>query len=155
MSRSRMARAGPDMRCCRRPLGGGPDKKTPPSPFVRLAFAGWEWWQLLWRRQDAGCQARQSPKETTLARGTIPYTQRRLVCIWIATTPIPRGKAKGVSDALFMDYRGYVAEASPARTSFRKGRRSAHAAGHCFLHGLTTRQDRDRGCSKDKGPDRA
>jgi len=103
---SRMARRGPDMVFRRAqtlvgrpsPVGNGQllgDAKR--CQVAKLDISKWK---------------RPSPE-------TIPRTrQKRLVCNMISPPP-NTARAKGCSDALVMDYRGYVAEANGAKTSFR------------------------------------
>ena len=48
-----------------------------------------------------------------------------------------RDRAKGCSDSLFMDYRGYVAEATGANIFFVKDGEVHTPLADCFLDGLT------------------
>ena len=55
----------------------------------------------------------------------------------ICTTSKHAAEAKGCSDALFMDYRGYVAEATGANIFFVKDGEVHTPKADCFLNGLT------------------
>ena len=55
----------------------------------------------------------------------------------ICTTSKHAAEAKGCSDALFMDYRGYVAEATGANIFFVKDGEVHTPLADCFLNGLT------------------
>jgi branched-chain amino acid aminotransferase len=87
---------------------------------VRLAVAGWEWGNYYGDAKNKGAKLdiskwkRPSPE-------TIPTA----------------AKAKGCSDALFMDYRGYVAEATGANIFFVKNGEVHTPLADCFLNGLT------------------
>ena len=55
----------------------------------------------------------------------------------ICTRSKHAAEAKGCSDALFMDYRGFVAEATGANIFFVKGGEVHTPLADCFLNGLT------------------
>jgi branched-chain amino acid aminotransferase len=55
----------------------------------------------------------------------------------ICTISKHKAEAKGCSDALFMDYRGYVAEATGANIFFVKDGEVHTPKPDCFLNGIT------------------
>ena len=55
----------------------------------------------------------------------------------ICTISKHKAEAKGCSDALFMDYRGYVAEATGANVFFVKDGEVHTPLADCFLNGIT------------------
>ena len=67
----------------------------------------------------------------------------------ICTMSKHAAEAKGCSDALMMDYRGYVAEATGANVFFVKDGEVHTPLPDCFLNGLT-RQTRGRACCDDR-----
>ena len=67
----------------------------------------------------------------------------------ICTASKHAAEAKGCSDALFMDYRGYVAEATGANIFFVKDGEVHTPLADCFLNGLT--RQTVIGMLKDKG----
>jgi branched-chain amino acid aminotransferase len=98
--------------------GSGPDmgvssRRNP----VRLAIACWEWgsyygdakWQGA--RLDIAKWRRPSPE-------TIPTAAKAAGLYMICTIAKHAAEARGCSDALFMDWRGYVAEATGANVFF-------------------------------------
>jgi branched-chain amino acid aminotransferase len=67
----------------------------------------------------------------------------------ICTISKHKAEAKGCSDALFMDYRGYVAEATGANIFFVKDGEVHTPTPDCFLNGIT--RQTVIGMLKDKG----
>ena len=117
--------------------GAGPDMgvsaaRTP----VRLAIAGWEWGnyygdaKMKGAKLDISKWKRPSPE-------TIPVHAKAAGLYMICTTSKHAAEAKGCSDALFMDYRGYVAEATGANIFFVKDGEVHTPLADCFLNGLT------------------
>jgi branched-chain amino acid aminotransferase len=68
---------------------------------------------------------------------TIPVHAKAAGLYMICTTSKHAAEAKGCSDALFMDYRGYVAEATGANIFFVKDGEVHTPLADCFLNGLT------------------
>jgi len=103
---------------------------------VRLAVAGWEWgayygdakWQGA--RLDIAKWKRPSPE-------TIPTAAKAAGLYMICTMSKHAAEAKGCSDALFMDYRGYVAEATGANVFFVKDGEVHTPLADAFLNGIT------------------
>ena len=103
---------------------------------VRLAIAGWEWGNYYVYAKFKGAKLdiskwkRPSPE-------TIPVHAKAAGLYMICTMSKHAAEAKGCSDALFMDYRGYVAEATGANIFFVKDGEVHTPKADCFLNGLT------------------
>ena len=117
--------------------GAGPDMGVSATRNpVRLAIAGWEWGnyygdaKMKGAKLDISKWKRPSPE-------TIPVHAKAAGLYMICTTSKHAAEAKGCSDALFMDYRGYVAEATGANIFFVKDGEVHTPLADCFLNGLT------------------
>ena len=116
--------AGPDM--------GVSSKRNP----VRMAVAAWEWGAYYGEAKMAGAKLdisrwkRPSPE-------TIPSQAKAAGLYMICTMSKHAAEAKGCSDALMMDYRGYVAEATGANVFFVKDGEVHTPLADCFLDGFT------------------
>ncbi|MEM7296116.1 MAG: branched-chain amino acid aminotransferase [Pseudomonadota bacterium] len=103
---------------------------------VHLAIAAWEWGAYYGDAREKGAKLdiskwkRPSPE-------TIPVHAKAAGLYMICTTSKHAAEAKGCSDALFMDYRGYVAEATGANIFFVKDGEVHTPLADCFLNGLT------------------
>ncbi|GGG81665.1 branched-chain amino acid aminotransferase [Salipiger pallidus] len=103
---------------------------------VRLAVAAWEWGNYYGDAKTKGAKLdiakwkRPSPE-------TIPVHAKAAGLYMICTMSKHAAEAKGCSDALFMDYRGYVAEATGANIFFVKDGEVHTPLADCFLNGLT------------------
>jgi len=103
---------------------------------VRLAIAGWEWGayygdaKMKGAKLDISKWKRPSPE-------TIPVNAKAAGLYMICTMSKHAAEAKGCSDALFMDYRGYVAEATGANIFFVKDGAVHTPMPDCFLNGIT------------------
>ncbi|MCT4558109.1 MAG: branched-chain amino acid aminotransferase [Pelagimonas sp.] len=103
---------------------------------VRLAIAAWEWGNYYGDAKFKGAKLdiakwkRPSPE-------TIPVRAKAAGLYMICTISKHEAEAKGCSDALFMDYRGYVAEATGANIFFVKDGEVHTPTPDCFLNGLT------------------
>ena len=103
---------------------------------VRLAIAVWGWGnyygdaKLKGAKLDISKWKRPSPE-------TIPVHAKASGLYMICTTSKHAAEAKGCSDALFMDYRGYVAEATGANIFFVKDGEVHTPKPDCFLNGIT------------------
>ncbi|WP_425099874.1 branched-chain amino acid aminotransferase [Tropicibacter sp. S64] len=117
--------------------GAGPDMgvSSARNP-VRLAIAAWSWGnyygdaKMKGAKLDISKWKRPSPE-------TIPVRAKAAGLYMICTTSKHAAEAKGCSDALFMDYRGYVAEATGANIFFVKNGEVHTPDPDCFLNGLT------------------
>ena len=103
---------------------------------VRLAVATWEWGayygdsKMKGARLDISKWKRPSPE-------TIPVHAKAAGLYMICTTSKHAAEAKGCSDALFMDYRGFIAEATGANIFFVRDGEVHTPLADCFLNGLT------------------
>ena len=103
---------------------------------VRLAVAAWEWGayygdaKMKGAKLDISKWKRPSPE-------TAPSQAKAAGLYMICTMSKHTAEAKGCSDALFMDYRGYVAEATGANVFFVKDGEVHTPLADCFLNGIT------------------
>jgi len=103
---------------------------------VRLAIAAWEWGayygdaKLKGARLDISKWKRPSPE-------TAPSQAKAAGLYMICTMSKHAAEAKGCSDAMMFDHRGYVAEATGANIFFVKDGEVHTPKPDCFLDGLT------------------
>ncbi|WP_121631401.1 branched-chain amino acid aminotransferase [Tropicibacter alexandrii] len=117
--------------------GAGPDMGVASARNpVRLAIAVWAWGNYYGDAKFKGAKIdiakwkRPSPE-------TIPVHAKAAGLYMICTHSKHEAEAKGCSDALFMDYRGYVAECTGANIFFVKDGEVHTPKPDCFLNGLT------------------
>ena len=103
---------------------------------VRMAIAAWEWGayygdaKMKGAKLDISKWKRPSPE-------TIPCHAKAAGLYMICTMSKHAAQAKGCSDALMFDYRGYVAEATGANIFFVKDGEVHTPKADCFLNGIT------------------
>ena len=103
---------------------------------VRLAIAVWEWGAYYGDSKFKGAKLdiskwkRPSPE-------TIPSHAKAAGLYMICTMSKHAAEAKGCSDAMMFDYRGYVAEATGANVFFVKDGEVHTPDPDCFLNGIT------------------
>ncbi len=103
---------------------------------VRLAIAAWEWGsyygdaKMKGAKLDIAKWKRPSPE-------TAPSQAKAAGLYMICTMSKHAAEAKGCSDAMMFDYRGYVAEATGANIFFVKDGEVHTPTPDCFLNGLT------------------
>ncbi len=103
---------------------------------VRLAIATWEWGSYYGDAKFKGAKLdiakwkRPSPE-------TIPSHAKAAGLYMICTLSKHAAEAKGCSDAMMFDYRGYIAEATGANIFFVKDGEVHTPDPDCFLNGLT------------------
>jgi len=103
---------------------------------IHLAVAAWNWGayygdaRLKGARLDIAEWKRPSPE-------TIPCRAKASGLYMICTLSKHTAEAKGYSDALMMDWRGYVAEATGANIFFVKDGAVHTPLPDCFLNGIT------------------
>nr|WP_325248893.1 branched-chain amino acid aminotransferase [Amylibacter sp.] len=103
---------------------------------VRMAVAVWEWGayygdaKMKGAKLDISRWKRPSPE-------TIPCFAKAAGLYMICTMAKHEAEAKGCSDAMMFDYRGYVAEATGANIFFVKDGVVHTPKPDCFLNGLT------------------
>lgn len=103
----------------------------------RLAIATWEWGayygdeaKFRGAKLDVSKWRRPSPE-------TIPCRAKASGLYMICTVSKHDAEAKGCSDSMMMDYRGYVAEATGANVFFVKDGEVHTPLPDCFLNGIT------------------
>ncbi|MEP2782283.1 MAG: branched-chain amino acid aminotransferase [Pseudoruegeria sp.] len=103
---------------------------------VRMAVAAWEWGayygdaKMKGAKLDISKWKRPSPE-------TIPSHAKAAGLYMICTMSKHAAEAKGCSDAMMLDYRGYVAEATGANMFFVKDGEVHTPKADCFLNGIT------------------
>ena len=103
---------------------------------VRLAVAGWEWGnyygdaKMKGAKLDIAKWRRPDPR-------TIPVEAKAAGLYMICTMSKHAAEDRGYSDALFMDWRGFVAEATGANIFFVKDGEVHTPQADCFLNGIT------------------
>ncbi len=103
---------------------------------IRMAVATWEWGayygdaKMKGAKLDVSKWKRPSPE-------TIPCKAKASGLYMICTMSKHAAEAKGCSDALMMDYRGYVAEATGANIFFVRDGEVHSPLPDCFLDGIT------------------
>ncbi|MEC9196473.1 MAG: branched-chain amino acid aminotransferase [Pseudomonadota bacterium] len=103
---------------------------------VRMAVAAWTWGayygdaKMQGAKLDIAKWKRPSPE-------TIPTAAKAAGLYMICTMSKHAAEAKGCSDALFMDYRGYVAEATGANIFFVKDGEVHTPIPDAILNGIT------------------
>ena len=103
---------------------------------VRVAIAAWEWGayygdaKMKGAKLDISKWKRPSPE-------TIPSHAKAAGLYMICTMSKHAAEAKGCSDAMMFDYRGYVAEATGANIFFVKDGEVHTPDPDCFLNGIT------------------
>ena len=103
---------------------------------IRMAVAAWEWGAYYGDAKTQGAKLdiskwkRPSPE-------TIPCHAKASGLYMICTMSKHAAEANGCSDALMMDYRGYVAEATGANIFFVKDGAVHTPTPDCFLSGIT------------------
>ena len=115
---------------------------------VHMAVATWEWGAYYGDAKSEGAKLdisawkRPSPE-------TIPCHAKASGLYMICTMSKHAAQAKGCSDSLMMDYRGYVAEATGANIFFVRDGAVHTPLPDCFLNGITRQTVVDM--LKDKG----
>ena len=103
---------------------------------IRMAVAAWEWGsyygeaKMKGARLDVAKWRRPSPE-------TIPHEAKAAGLYMICTMSKHAAEAKGCSDAMMMDHRGYVAEATGANIFFVRDGEVHTPLPDCFLNGIT------------------
>ncbi|WP_299815236.1 branched-chain amino acid aminotransferase [uncultured Roseibium sp.] len=118
---------------------------------IHLAIAAWEWpsyfapeERLKGIRLDLADYRRPDPK-------TAPYKAKAAGLYMICTISKHAAESKGYTDALMLDWRGQVAEATGANVFFIKDGKIHTPTPDCFLNGIT--RQTVIGLAKDRGID--
>lgn len=103
---------------------------------VHMAVAAWEWGAYYGAAKTKGARLDVS-KWKRPSPETIPCFAKASGLYMICTMAKHAAEAKGCSDAMMLDYRGYVAEATGANIFFVKDGEVHTPKPDCFLNGLT------------------
>ena len=117
--------------------GAGPDMGVASARNpVRMAVAAWEWGAYYGDAKTKGAKLDLS-KWKRPSPETIPSEAKAAGLYMICTMSKHAAEAKGCSDAMMLDYRGYVAEATGANIFFVKDGEVHTPKADCFLNGIT------------------
>jgi branched-chain amino acid aminotransferase len=105
---------------------------------VRMAIAAWEWGAYYGDARTRGAKL-DIAKWRRPAPDTAPFQAKAAGLYMICTMAKHTAEAKGCSDAMMFDYRGYVAEATGANIFFVKDGEVHTPKPDCFLDGITRR----------------
>lgn len=103
---------------------------------VRFAVAAWEWGNYYGDAKMKGAKL-DIAKWRRPDPATIPCEAKAAGLYMICTMSKHAAEAKGCSDAMMFDYRGYVAEATGANIFFVKDGEIHTPKPDCFLNGIT------------------
>ncbi|MGI1662101.1 branched-chain amino acid aminotransferase [Palleronia sp. KMU-117] len=103
---------------------------------VRMAVAAWAWGNYYGDAKMKGAKL-DIAKWRRPDPATAPFQAKAAGLYMIATMSKHEAESKGCSDAMMMDYRGYVAEATGANIFFVKDGEVHTPLPDCFLNGLT------------------
>lgn len=103
---------------------------------VRMAVAAWEWGAYYGDAKTKGAKL-DIAKWKRPDPATIPSFAKSAGLYMICTMSKHTAEAKGCSDAMMFDYRGYVAEATGANIFFVKDGEVHTPTPDCFLNGIT------------------
>ena len=117
--------------------GSGPDMGVASARNpMHMAIAVWEWGAYYGDAKTRGAKLDVS-KWKRPSPETIPSQAKAAGLYMICTMSKHAAEAKGCSDAIMMDYRGYVAEATGANVFFVKDGEVHTPEPDCFLNGIT------------------
>ena len=117
--------------------GAGPDMGVASSRNpVRMAVAVWSWGNYYGDAKMKGAKL-DIAKWRRPDPATAPSQAKAAGLYMIATMSKHAAEAKGCSDAMMFDYRGYVAEATGANIFFVKGGEVHTPTADAFLNGIT------------------
>ncbi|WP_333684240.1 branched-chain amino acid aminotransferase [Pontibaca methylaminivorans] len=105
---------------------------------LRMAVAAWEWGAYYGDAKTSGAKL-DIAKWRRPSPDTIPCKAKAAGLYMICTMSKHAATAKGCSDAMMLDYRGYVAEATGANIFFVKDGEVHTPLPDCFLDGITRR----------------
>ncbi len=104
---------------------------------VHLAIAAWVWPSYFSVEEKLKGIRLQWSKWKRPSPETIPCKAKAAGLYMICTLSKDAAMAEGYADALMLDYRGYVAEATGANVFFIKGDEVHTPTPDCFLNGIT------------------
>jgi len=103
---------------------------------IRMAVTAWEWGSYYGDAKTRGAKL-DIAKWRRPSPDTIPTSAKAAGLYMICTMSKHAAEAKGCSDAMFLDYRGYVAEATGANIFFVKDGEVHTPLPDAILNGLT------------------
>jgi branched-chain amino acid aminotransferase len=106
---------------------------------VHLAIAAWVWPSYFSVEEKLKGIRLEWSRWRRPAPDTIPCKAKAAGLYMICTLSKDAAMANGYADALMLDYRGYVAEATGANVFFVKGKEIHTPLPDCFLDGITRR----------------
>jgi len=106
---------------------------------VHLAIAAWVWPSYFSTEEKLKGIRLEWSRWRRPAPDTIPCKAKAAGLYMICTLSKDAAMANGYADALMLDYRGYVAEATGANVFFIKGKEIHTPLPDCFLDGITRR----------------
>jgi branched-chain amino acid aminotransferase len=106
---------------------------------VHLAIAAWVWPSYFSVEEKLKGIRLEWSRWRRPAPETIPCKAKAAGLYMICTLSKDAAMANGYADALMLDYRGYVAEATGANVFFVKGKEIHTPLPDCFLDGITRR----------------
>jgi branched-chain amino acid aminotransferase len=110
-----------------------------PNSKIHVAIAAWEWASYFHPNEKMkGIRLAMSDWRRP-APDTIPWKSKAAGLYMICTLSKHAAEAKGYHDALMLDYRGLVAEATGANVFFVKDGKLHTPVPDCFLDGITRR----------------
>jgi branched-chain amino acid aminotransferase len=108
-----------------------------PLTKIHLAIAAWEWPAYFSPEAKMRGIRLKWAKWSRPAPNTAPTESKAAGLYMICTLSKDAAMANGYADALMLDYRGYVAEATGANVFFIKGKDITTPTPDCFLNGIT------------------
>jgi branched-chain amino acid aminotransferase len=103
---------------------------------IRMAVTAWEWGSYYGDAKTRGAKL-DIAKWKRPSPDTIPTSAKAAGLYMICTMSKHAAEAKGFSDAMFLDYRGYVAEATGANVFFVQDGEVHTPLPDAILNGLT------------------
>ena len=104
---------------------------------IHVAVATWDWGSYFDPKLKVNGIKLNISKWRRPAPNTIPWDTKAAGLYMICTMSKHAAEAKGCSDAMMYDYRGYVAEATGANIFFVKDGEVHTPKPDCFLNGIT------------------
>jgi branched-chain amino acid aminotransferase len=110
-----------------------------PQAKIHVAIAAWEWGSYFHPNEKMKGVRLAMADWRRPAPETIPWKSKAAGLYMICTLSKHAAEAKGYHDALMLDYRGLVAEATGANVFFVKDGKLHTPVPDCFLDGITRR----------------
>jgi branched-chain amino acid aminotransferase len=104
---------------------------------VHVAIAAWVWPSYFSTEEKLKGIRLEWSKWKRPSPETIPHSAKAAGLYMICTLSKDAAMANGYADALMLDYRGYVAEATGANVFFIKGKNIVTPTPDCILNGIT------------------